>query len=45
MTIKVFIHSRKSETIEIDRMNFCEIQTYLNKKFGLKGWLGYEVLK
>lgn len=46
MTIKVFISTRKTEIIQTEKFkNFCQIHEYLNKKFGLKGWDGYEILK
>ncbi len=42
MKIKVCIKARTFETITIPKMNFCEIHNFLNNKYGLKGWTGYE---
>jgi len=45
MTLKIWIKSGKSETITIQStLNFCLIHKLLNERYGINGWLGYEVL-
>lgn len=45
MKVKVYIKARKSEVIDIDAKNSFDLQTKLNLKYGLCGWLGFEILK
>ncbi|MFT5450568.1 MAG: hypothetical protein ACI9N9_000045 [Enterobacterales bacterium] len=43
MTLKVFLKDRKHEIITITDRDFCLVHKYLNERFGLVGWEGYEI--
>lgn len=45
LKIKVWIKSGKSEIIEMPfTSNFCIIQNNLTEKYGILGWMGYEII-
>ena len=44
MVVKVILKARVHEVIEVDAKNSIQLQNILNEKYGLKGWVGFEII-